>query len=223
LSLYGHSNYRVLIHFNDILPYQRTDENCAWTPPKKKTPKKKKGQEMEHVKLEPEAVVPPAIPDEEVRMGGPEGRVYWPPGMEEWLRLKKKEAKKRDPAAMITTAEKAAAKRAEKAKWQADTEAAAAVIANGRNIKPRTGFVRAQDDSLDPSEVPVLKEVTTAAVKSSKGVTGKKRATPKRPAKKAKTAKNVPTPSTSDRDENINIEDDEDEDDDEMPDLDRWK
>ncbi|RMZ75249.1 hypothetical protein DV738_g5573, partial [Chaetothyriales sp. CBS 135597] len=27
----------------------------------------------------------------EVSMGGPEGRVYWPPGMEEWLRPKKRE------------------------------------------------------------------------------------------------------------------------------------
>ena len=92
--------------FNDILPYQRTDENKAWKPPRKKTSKKKDFHEMGDLEAEPEAVLPPVIPDEEVGMGGPEGRVYWPPGMEEWLRPKKKEAKKRDPAAMVTTAEK---------------------------------------------------------------------------------------------------------------------
>jgi UV DNA damage endonuclease len=38
------------------------------------------------------------IADDVVGMGGPEGRVYWPPGMEEWLRPKKREVKKKDPA-----------------------------------------------------------------------------------------------------------------------------
>ncbi|KAK1028018.1 hypothetical protein LTR33_017407, partial [Friedmanniomyces endolithicus] len=68
------------------------------------------------------------IPEEEVGMGGPEGRVYWPPGMEEWLRPKKREVKKKvdsvddggkrkaqmrreaDTAYRIREAEKAAAK-----------------------------------------------------------------------------------------------------------------
>jgi UV DNA damage endonuclease len=198
--------------FNAILPYQRTDENRAWKPPKKTTPKKKKGQEMEDVEAEPDAVLPTAIPDEEVGMGGPEGRVYWPPGMEEWLRPKKKEVKKRDPAAMITTAEKAAARRAAKAKWQADTEATAAAVASGRKVKPRMEGVRAEDDSLGPSEVPVPPKSTTAPGKSSKRPTGTKRATPKRPPNKAKPAKNVPTPSTSDANEDANIEEDDDDD-----------
>jgi UV DNA damage endonuclease len=197
--------------FNDILPYQRTDENRAWKAPKKTTPKKKKGQEMEDVEAEPDAVRPTAIPDEEVGMGGPEGRVYWPPGMEEWLRPKKKEVKKRDPAAMITTAEKAAARRAAKAKWQADTEAMAAAVASEKKVKPRMEGVRAEDDSLGPSEVPVPPKLTTAPVKSSKRPTRTKRATPKRPPNKTNPAKNVPTPSTSDADENANIEEDDDE------------
>jgi len=51
-------------------------------------------EEEEEVKVEEEVWVP----DEEVGMGGPEGRVYWPPGMEEWLRPKKREIKKKDPA-----------------------------------------------------------------------------------------------------------------------------
>ena len=200
--------------FTDVLPYQRNDENKAWKPPKKKTPRKKKGQEVEDVdhEPEPEAVPPPILPDEEVGMGGPEGRVYWPPGMEEWLRPKKKEVKKRDAAAMVTTAEKAAARRAEKAKWQADTEAAAAAVVNGGSVEPDAVAVKAEDDLLNASHMPTLKKATSAAVKASKAAMGKKTGAPKKAVKKAKTAKIVPTPSTSDGDEEIDVEDEEDDD-----------
>ncbi|KAF7176234.1 hypothetical protein CNMCM7691_001950 [Aspergillus felis] len=69
--------------FNDILPYTRTDENKPFKPPRKT---KKNGGFVDL-----EAQVPPVatVPEEEVGMGGPERRVYWPPGMEEWLRPKK--------------------------------------------------------------------------------------------------------------------------------------
>ncbi|KAL5044140.1 UV-endonuclease UvdE-domain-containing protein [Aspergillus fruticulosus] len=70
--------------FNDILPYVRTDENKPFKPPRKS--KKKNG---DFVDLEAQVPPPKTIPDEEVGMGGPERRVYWPPGMEEWLRPKK--------------------------------------------------------------------------------------------------------------------------------------
>src|ERR1700761_2560861 len=60
---------------NCILPYTRTDENV------------KRGYKKGA--LEPEELIPP----EEVGMGGPEGRVYWNPEMEEWLRPKKRELK----------------------------------------------------------------------------------------------------------------------------------
>jgi UV DNA damage endonuclease len=197
--------------FNDILPYQRTDENKAWKPPKKKMPKKKKGQEVESAESEPEAVPPPVIPSEEVGMGGPEGRVYWPPGMEEWLRPKKKEVKKRDPAAMITTAEKAAARRAEKAKWQADTEAAAAAVSNRGIAESKILTAKAEYDALNDGEMPASKKAIVAAVKPSKDAAVKKPAVPNKTAKKAKTAKNVPTPSTSDGDDNDEVDEEEDE------------
>ena len=58
--------------FNDILPYQRTDENRPWRPPKKKT-SKRKGQLVEVVEPGQEAVPPPTIPDGEIAMVGPEG------------------------------------------------------------------------------------------------------------------------------------------------------
>src|ERR1700760_1628805 len=60
---------------NSIIPYTRMDENAK--------PTSKKGA------TEPEE----SIPLEEVGMGGPEGRVYWKPEMEEWLRPKKREPK----------------------------------------------------------------------------------------------------------------------------------
>jgi UV DNA damage endonuclease len=196
--------------FNEILPYQRYDENKAWKLPKKKMPRKKKGQEIEGAEPEAEAVPPPVIPDEEVGMGGPEGRVYWPPGMEEWLKPKKKEVKKRDPAAMVITAEKAAARRAEKVKWQADTETAAAAVADWAMVKPQALAAKAEYDALKYAEMPTLKKATAAVVKASKHAAAKKRATPNKAVKKAKTAKNMPTPSTSDGDENEEVDDEED-------------
>lgn len=73
---------------NDMIPHARCDENKPIKPPRK-SPKKNGGF------VDLEAVRPPsaAIPDEEVGMGGPDGRVYWPPGMESWLRPAKKAAR----------------------------------------------------------------------------------------------------------------------------------
>ena len=72
--------------FNDIIPHVRKDDNKSIGTPKKRTPKKKKvkkandqDEEAEDTAEEP---APPAIPDEDIGMGGPEGRVSWPPGME---------------------------------------------------------------------------------------------------------------------------------------------
>ncbi|KAI7647123.1 UV-damage [Hortaea werneckii] len=72
--------------FNDVVPYVRNDDNKVALAAMNK--KKKSADEPE----------PVLIPDEEVGMGGSEGRVYWPPGMEEWLRPKKREVKKKEPA-----------------------------------------------------------------------------------------------------------------------------
>lgn len=69
--------------FNDIIPYTRTDENKVIKPPRKT---KNNG----FVDLEGAVPALRTIPDDEVGMGGPERRVYWPRGMEEWLRPAKK-------------------------------------------------------------------------------------------------------------------------------------
>merc|ERR1711939_852936 len=53
--------------FNDVVPYVRNVDNKVALAAMNK--KKKSADEPE----------PVLIPDEEVGMGGPEGRVYWPP------------------------------------------------------------------------------------------------------------------------------------------------
>ena len=91
--------------FNDIVPHVRNDENKPAKKAKKATPKKnsKKAVKAEDeddgddVELEDIGQPTPlAIPAEEVGLGGPEGRVYWPPGMEEWLRPVKRVVKRKD-------------------------------------------------------------------------------------------------------------------------------
>jgi len=86
--------------FNDIIPYERTDDNRAV--PRKARRKKTKKQVAaeieefgEEVPGSPEAERE-EVEESEIGMGGPEKRVYWPPGMEEWLRPKKREGKKKD-------------------------------------------------------------------------------------------------------------------------------
>ncbi|KAI1135606.1 UV-endonuclease UvdE [Hypoxylon sp. FL0543] len=83
--------------FNDIIPYEREDENkAAPKPAKKKRRKNKKGDVNGEEDEAVEELKPiPEIPEEEIGMGGPNNRVYWPLGMEEWLRPKKREVKKK--------------------------------------------------------------------------------------------------------------------------------
>jgi len=96
---------------NNIAPYERDDENkalpkVAKKKAKKATPKKKKKKATEDEDEDGDARMedaddtakaeeappqePEKIPESEVGMGGPNGRVFWPEGMEEWLRPKKR-------------------------------------------------------------------------------------------------------------------------------------
>ena len=191
--------------FNDVLPYTRNDENKPWKPPKKKTPKKKKNAEYDEITgEEAEPQPPPIIPDEEISMGGPEGRVYWPPGMEEWLRARKREVKPRDSEKAKSTAQKAAERRAEKAAWQAAREASAEGETN--NAAPESG------------DIP---DIDFKAAKSTNSKSKESIIKPRTPSKftavanAKKSVKNVLTPSTSET-EVSELDDDEDFD---MPDL----
>jgi UV DNA damage endonuclease len=85
--------------FNDVLPYVRSDDNKAAVMELKKRARKSKKKNAEAGE-EPEISM---VLEDDVGMGGPEGRVYWPPGMEEWLRPKKREVKKKDSGSVTTT------------------------------------------------------------------------------------------------------------------------
>ncbi|KAI9834440.1 MAG: UV-damage endonuclease [Phylliscum demangeonii] len=88
--------------FSDIIPHFRVDENRAAK--KAKAPKKKSRKKTDEAEVAAAEDVPPeeeagapVIAEEEIGMGGPDGRVYWPPGMEEWLRPAKRVVTKKDP------------------------------------------------------------------------------------------------------------------------------
>ncbi|KAK8003993.1 hypothetical protein PG989_003712 [Apiospora arundinis] len=102
--------------FNDVVPYERDDDNRP-VPKPKATPKKRKSKKAIAEEEEAAAAAEAngdedvdmvngvsddpshrVIPEEEVGMGGPENRVFWPMGMEEWLRPKKREIKKKAPS-----------------------------------------------------------------------------------------------------------------------------
>lgn len=73
--------------FNNIVPFTREDETRMAKPYTKKELKDRAAAEARGEALtERQDYV---VPEAEVGMGGPLGRVYWPPGMEEWLRPEK--------------------------------------------------------------------------------------------------------------------------------------
>lgn len=84
--------------FNNIIPYERDDQPRKAVKKKKKKARKgvrtrtgEDGSLAEEEIETPEQVVAP----EDVSMGGAEGRVYWPEGMEEWLKPKKRDVAKK--------------------------------------------------------------------------------------------------------------------------------
>ncbi|RFN45853.1 uv-damage endonuclease [Fusarium flagelliforme] len=79
--------------FNNIVPHERPDESRKAI--KKKAKKGKKKTDGVNGEAEDDIEVPEKIVSaEDFGMGGPQDRVYWPEGMEEWLRPKKREIKK---------------------------------------------------------------------------------------------------------------------------------
>lgn len=76
--------------FADVIPYERTDDNRA-------VPRKGRGTEKrgDNVSLQAERRED-EVAEGEFGMGGRENRVYWPPGMEEWLRPKKREVNRKE-------------------------------------------------------------------------------------------------------------------------------
>ncbi|KAF2741030.1 UV-endonuclease UvdE [Polyplosphaeria fusca] len=96
---------------NDIIPHVRQDENQPIRKKAAKKSKKKKTGELDDIDAKIEEAegddhVLPLVPEEEIGMGGPEGRVYWPPGMEEWLRPPKRVVKKKEEGVAIPAKKK---------------------------------------------------------------------------------------------------------------------
>ncbi|KAF4550143.1 BolA-like protein 3 [Elsinoe fawcettii] len=175
--------------FNDIIPYTRSDDNKFAVQEQTKRDKKlatkkakaaKKGEELEEEEVEEIQMVP----DEEVGMGGPEGRVYWPPTMEEWLRPKKREVKPRAPGA--TPAKKVKTEAGEEAE---DSDPGATPATKKAKAALKAKFKAAQD-----------KIAAEAKEKLDKVTKGKEEKAPK-PKAKGGRKKVVITPSTSDGEE----------------------
>ena len=172
--------------FNDILPHVRKDDNKPIRVPKKKIPGKKskaaknEDNDDEDEPIEDEDPIQQTIPDNEVGMGGPEGRVYWPPGMEHWLRPVKKVIKPKEPKddTKMTPAQK--------------KKAAAEAAKEGAKVEEevQTNGVK-QEEPDNPATTP------TPASKKGKPA-AKPAAARKTDGKGKKAAKSVPTPSTSD-------------------------
>ena len=204
---------------NDVVPFEREDDNrvVAKKAAKKKT-KKQVEREVEKFgkEVSEEEEVKEMVPEEEVGMGGKENRVYWPIGMEDWLRPKKREVKKKGedeeemfknptPANFaarkaVTAMRKAPLGEEAKEKLQ-DANSVADIQAILDEIKAASVVHEAHDDGGEEDVKPAKKKAKSTAAKK---VT---------PAQK-KTPKNVPTPSLSNMDD-----DDDDEEDLSMPDL----
>jgi UV DNA damage endonuclease len=205
--------------FNDMIPHVRNDDNKAamQASNKKKATPKKKGKQVkdEDEDMEDESLVDgetsALVPEEEVGMGGPEGRVYWPPGMEDYLRPKKREVKAKAPgsAKKVTPAQKkkaladaVALEAAVKEQHESDEEAAEAATAATKKakeaLKQRAAAARAKSDAMHSVTAP-----PTAAAAAKLPPTATAKPAPKRKAPAPKVKKEVEekvevTPPTSD-------------------------
>ena len=174
--------------FNDIIPHVRKDDNKPVVRPKKKIPRKKAkkvkkdedaldaAEEIIDAEDVEEEFIQEVIPEDDIGMGGPEGRVYWPPGMEDWLRPVKRVVKKKDPAEKekITPAKKR----------KAAEEAAASAVKLETEVQEEDG------GAVTPTPQPASKKAKTAPKSTAK----------KPPPAKKNAKKNVPEPEISEED-----------------------
>ena len=174
--------------FYDILPYTRNDDNkVAFAEIAKKSRKMKTKKDGEDAD-EPESVL---VVDDDVGMGGPEGRVYWPPGMEEWLRPKKREVKKKEPAqkdaarSKKEAADAYAAREAEKEMAESRANGVGEEEASDFDATPATKKARAT----------MWKKQQAGAAKESANGEANMAKPAKQTGKKAKPKKAAPMPS----------------------------
>lgn len=205
---------------NDIVPFEREDDNRLLPKKVRKKTKKQVAAEIEEFGKEvseDDEVVKEVVPEEEIGMGGRENRVYWPVGMEEWLRPKKREVKKRGEdeqemfrnptpanfaARKAATARNEAPLREEAREKLRDANSVAEVQALLEEIKAARLVAGGDADGEDGDVKPASK---TAKMPPRKSNTAKKTTPSKKPPKK------LPIPSLSKMDD--------DEEDMSMPDL----
>ena len=171
--------------FNDIIPHVRKDDNKPVKLAKKETPRKKakkaqaRDEDLEmvdEIMNAEEDRVQAEIADEDVGMGGPDGRVYWPPSMEHWLRPVKKVLKPKNPGRLD---EKEKATPAKKRKAGAD---------------PTEATAKLEDEARQNTD-PIAAAAPPTPAKRSKTMT---KANAKKAAPSKKAAKSVLAPSASD-------------------------
>ena len=196
--------------FNDILPHVRGDDNKPVKTPKKKTPRKKakkvkdEDDELDDADEAAEDPVQQMIEDNDVGMGGPEGRVYWPPGMEHWLRPVKRVIKPKEPKVEGETDKKMTP--AQKKKAAADAAQGAAKL---EEEVQANGVKTEEAGATTPT--PASKKARAAPKPKVNGVkAGGPQANP--PKKGAKGAKKEETPVMSEEeDEDVEMSDFEEE------------
>ncbi|KAF2154229.1 UV-endonuclease UvdE [Myriangium duriaei CBS 260.36] len=192
---------------NDIIPYVRADDNKLANQDidkrkrqlaTKKAKAAKKGEELDE---DESSITANLIPDEEVGMGGPEGRVYWPPGMEEWLRPKKREVKpKASPATPgLKKAKTAPVDDDGSAKEDSDPDATPATKKAKMMLKQKAKLAALQES---------IKKKNNNAAAEEKPAVVKKETVPKKSATAARgrKKKEVMTPSSSDAEEEEVVE-----------------
>ncbi|KAI5270276.1 UV-endonuclease UvdE [Aureobasidium subglaciale] len=211
--------------FSEMIPHVREDDNKAATQAsnKKKATPKKKGKQVkdEDEEMEDDAgsvvdgETSALIPEEEVGMGGPLGRVYWPPGMEDYLRPKKREVKPKalGSAKKVTPAQKkkaladaVALEAAVREQYESDEEAAEAATTATKKakeaLKQRAAAARAKSDALHTVTAPPTAAATApAAAAAAAPKSAPKRKAPAPKVKKEKEENVEVTPPTSEESE----------------------
>lgn len=201
-------NFRLPGHetFSEVLPYMRDDDNKVALATANK---KKKNDE------EPEPVF---VPEEDVGMGGPEGRVYWPMGMEEWLRPKKREVKKKEPKSKEQLRKEAlelyAAREAEKA--AAKDEPMTTDEESDLEATPATKKAKAAMKAKSRADAKKA-AVKVAAAEIKDSAKPKKAAAKKKGATKKMKEEPDPVLESEDEDEDLHLNDDEEAADGDMP------
>lgn len=223
--------------FNNIVPYEREDDNKpAPRKAKKKKTKKQIATEIEEFGRElseEEEEVKSLVPEEEIGMGGRENRVYWPVGMEEWLRPKKREVKKKGDSLATNgnQAEDEAMKNPtpanhalrmkvkERNRLPLDAKAkeslqAAKTIAELQSILDQAKLARAADADDEPSDRSATKGKKKVPAKSTPRKQAANKKKPAKPVEREEPELSLDEEEEDDEDLSMLESDDDDDDDD---------